>query len=295
MPSILDHGLRTLAPLGLPGYRRVINALRPARRVASRHAAFQVKFSGLTYHGSLVEHIDREIFFFGRYAPAELDFLDQAARRLADVQAVNYFDIGANVGQHTLWMSGRVARAFAFEPSAAAMRQMRVNLAANNITNVTSFPVALGDARGEAKLGSGIEHNSGSRSLLWSLGDEGEETVQVHQGERFFADEDLPRIDILKLDVEGFEQKVLTGLAARIRRDRPVILMELIGDPACKGGFTSEADLLATLYPDCKVFALAGDKVARLKPFHWNVEEIVCIPIERLENFRDMVSELPRP
>ena len=87
------------------------------------------------------------------------------------------------------------------------------------------------------------------------------------------------------MDVEGFERKVLTGLSARLNRDRPVIMMELIGPVDNKSGFAAEADLRQTLYQDHLIFSLVGGRRWRLVPFDWNIEEMVCIPIEMAERF----------
>lgn len=287
---MLDHGLRALAHLGVPGRHRVISSLRKASRVNAHEAAFRTRFAGLIYEGSLKEHIDREIFYFGSYTPEELDFLALAAQRLSGNAPLAYFDVGANVGQHALWMSQRVAQVFAFEPSQRAVAQLQTNIDINGIKNLTIFPIALGDRRESANLGSGFPNNSGSRSLLWTAEDSAGETVEVYRGDEVFAERSLPRIDILKLDVEGFESKAIAGMRERLLKDRPVIMMELIGDETSKGGFASEADLRAALYPGCRLFVLGPPPRASLKPFSWHAEEIVCIPEERVELFRDRIG-----
>jgi FkbM family methyltransferase len=291
MPNLIDHGLRLLGRSGFPGTHRLVNGLRPAGLIAPRDVSFVTDFAGLRYGGSLSEYIDREIFYFGAYAPGELSFLDYAARRIAKDGDLNFFDVGANVGQHSLWMSSRARGVFAFEPSAAAVAQMTANLARNNITNVTVFPFALGDQSATAQLGTGMDHNAGSRSLLWTLDKAASETVEVRVGDEVFATHDLPPMDLLKMDVEGFERKVLTGLAQRLNRDRPVIMMELIGPADNKSGFASEADLRRTLYRDHLIFSLVGGRRWRLAPFDWNIEEMVCIPMEMAEEF-DVRSDL---
>lgn len=290
MPSLLDYGLQALGRARFPGAHRMTYALRAPHRIGARNAPFRTRFAGLSYEGSLDEHIDWEIFFFGCYAQAELDFLEQAARRIAPDGRLNFFDVGANVGQHSLWMSQRAAQVFAFEPSASAVAQMRGNLERNAIGNVRLFPIALGDERTTANLGSGLGHNAGSRSLLWSMSETDCESIEVHCGDELLSTENLPKIDLLKLDVEGFERNVIEGLASRLERDRPVIMMELIGPPDMKGGFASEAHLRSALYPDHVLYSLEGRRRARLAPFDWGVEEFVCLPAERTGDFSDLTG-----
>jgi FkbM family methyltransferase len=286
MPNLVDHLLRALGRAGAPGAHRLVNALRPAGRMAGER--FLTRFDGLAYEGSLGEYIDREIFYFGAYAPAELDLLAQAATALAPDGGLNFYDIGANVGQHSLWMSRRAARVFAFEPSARAVAQFRENLTRNAIENVTVFPFALGEESGTARLGSGFANNSGSRSLTWTLDETDVETVELRRGDTVFREQALPTMHLLKLDVEGYEKRVLSNLHERLCADRPVIMMELIGQSE-KSGFADEADLRATLYPDHALFSMVAGRVGRLSSFDWNVDEMVCVPLEKVGLMRPLV------
>ena len=99
----------------------------------------------------------------------------------------------------------------------------------------------------------------------------------------------LTRMDIIKLDVEGCEKAVLKGLAPLLKRDRPILLFELMGKEI-KGGFTSPDELRAHLYPDAAMFTLSGRRRPALMPFDWNAEEAVCIPKERISVFDDMIA-----
>ena len=251
---------------------------------------FEVRFHGLRYRGRLDDLIDRSIFFFGSYAPNELDFLASAARLLGEVQSgVTYFDVGANVGQHALFMSPRVEKVFAFEPSRWALDRFQGNVTLNGIGNVCIFPLGLGDSDGEGQLGSGFKGNSGSRSLTWTLNQNAVETVAIRRGDKFFRTMNLPRIDILKLDVEGYEKRVLKGLRNTLARDRPIVLMELVGKSK-KGGFANEAELRKALYTEHMLFTLRGVGKAKLTPFDWSGEAAVCLPRERESLFRHAVD-----
>jgi len=91
---------------------------------------------------------------------------------------------------------------------------------------------------------------------------------------------------LLKIDVEGHEQKVLRGLASRLRADRPLIVMELVGSPDCKGGFRGEGDLRAYLYPEHELMSLRGKhRRCRLTRFDWACETAVIIPSEMRGHF----------
>jgi Methyltransferase FkbM domain len=127
----------------------------------------------------------------------------------------------------------------------------------NGLDNVVTYSFALGDEDGVGSLGSGFEGNSGSRSLTWTLDRSKMEVVTVRRGDDLFQQENLSRIDLLKLDVEGYEKRVLAGLRDRLLRDRPIVLMELIGQSE-KSGFRDAAELHAAFYPAHEFFRWAA-------------------------------------
>ena len=288
MPKLTDKLCRIIGHTRLLGVNRLLwKAGKLSRQVDTE---FEIDFDGRRYRGNLDDFIDRHIYFTGAYAPAELGFLDQAARALRNTQAeVTFIDIGANCGQHSLFMSRRADRVIAFEPSAEAADRLAANLALNGISNVALFRIALGDRDHTAQLGSGMPGNSGSRSLTWTLDAEQNENVEVRHAADFLDSPSvgLTRMDIIKLDVEGYEKAVLKGLSPLLKRDRPILLFELMGKQI-KGGFASPDELRAHLYPDAAMFTLSGRRRPALTPFDWNAEEAVCIPKERAHAFEGM-------
>ncbi|HEV2551873.1 MAG TPA: FkbM family methyltransferase [Stellaceae bacterium] len=257
-----------------------------------RSRDFEVNFDGLRYRGQLNDLVDWNLFFFGSYSPQELDFLATAAWVLGGTTSgVTYFDVGANVGQHALFMSRRAAHVVAFEPSRLARERFAANIALNAIRNLLLFPIALGDVDSQGRLGSGFKGNSGSKSLTWTLAEHKDETVEIRRGDDLVRAEGLPRVDILKLDVEGYEKQALLGLRNTLLADRPVILMELVGKRE-KSGFRNEPELHASLYPEHELFTLPNCRKAKLIQFDWNSETMVCLPRERIKAFRAI---LPHP
>jgi hypothetical protein len=89
--------------------------------------------------------------------------------------------------------------------------------------------------------------------------------VEVVRGDDYFRSNALPPVSLLKLDVEGFELKVLEGLRETLWRDRPPILMEIqIGrSDDLQSSAKKSRSILELLYPDHLIFAV-GQRRNRL-------------------------------
>lgn len=281
--STYERLLQAIGFTGLPGVHRIVGRLAPKYELTR---PFQSHFFGLTYAGDLSDMIDWNIFFFGAYSRGELEFLDRCVDILsARSDELNFFDVGANTGQHSLFMSRKVREVHAFEPSSTVADRFQLNISLNGLKNVHLHRVALADMDGKAALGSGFPGNSGSRSLNWSLPGMATETVAIQHADAYLRTRDLPRMHILKLDVEGHEKKVLKGLKARLLADRPVLIMELIGQKE-KGGFTSPEELHRALYPRHELRSLK-ERHGRhqLISFDWHCECAVVLPNELSREF----------
>jgi FkbM family methyltransferase len=131
-------------------------------------------------------------------------------------------DVGANIGYYTLLAASRVGpsgRVLAFEPSAANCALLKASLRANGFTNVSVYNQAAADANG--RLAFDMDDSNGGVSRALSPGRTLVEAVALDQ---CLAAE--PRVDLIKLDVEGAEGLVLRGMRQLVRRHRPVLFTE---------------------------------------------------------------------
>ncbi|MDE0054755.1 MAG: FkbM family methyltransferase [Gammaproteobacteria bacterium] len=140
-------------------------------------------------------------------------------------------EVGAHVGSHTLpiaRMVGRCGRVYAFEPQRKLYRELHRNLALNGITNVVPLRYAIG--AGEARI---IEMD------LPTPGNEGGTGIGTGGDEAELRNLDsfrFERVSVLKIDVEGYEDEVLDGAVDTIRRNRPVVLIEIMGGQHLRDG-----------------------------------------------------------
>jgi len=133
--------------------------------------------------------------------------LGRAAR--AAEEPVRFVDAGANAGLHTLAVRaearGKALAALAVEPDPENLARLRFNIAASGADGeVRVVPVALSDRAGTARLAA--DHaNRGEIALVETDGAE----VATRPLLDLVREAGFPRIDALKIDVEGVEDKVL--------------------------------------------------------------------------------------
>jgi len=204
-------------------------------------------------------------------------------------------DVGAHSGQYTKLYSKLAQRGhvLAFEPALYARAVLRTGLFFNRCKNVTVLPLALGDVEGidllsvpikkSGAVGFGLSH-LGAASDLAERYDIGYDVVPVTTLDRVVEILDLGRLDLIKLDTEGFELRGLRGAATAIGRYRPVILLEVNETSLARAG-DSVSDFCSFM-ADHRYVCHAGrsDEDGRLVPIDCTVEgDLIFLPAERTE------------
>jgi FkbM family methyltransferase len=228
---------------------------------SGKHFKYEVEFFGQRYRGDLAQYIDWAVFCYGCYSYNEISLLEELVAVLRDRedQPLSFYDVGANVGHHSLFMSSIVDHVYAFEPFSILHRSIEEKKRLNGIHNIHILPFALGDYDELAAYFPGAGSNSGAGSLIPTrVGVDHRCTtiVDVRRGDRLLDEIGLPKVDILKIDVEGFEGNVLRGLSCRIKRDRPIILTELSEDSYRNLG--SEVEFCDLLYDGAVMAEVTG-------------------------------------
>jgi FkbM family methyltransferase len=169
------------------------------------------------------EHIGQSIELDGVYELAELEalFAWTEATTPGVFKQATALDIGANIGNHSLFFSDYFARVISFEPSAQTFRLLEYN--ASLVSNVRCHNFGLSDTDSEAHFAI---HGSNRGANQISLTAEGAaERVRLRRLDG--VEEMEGDIKLIKIDVEGHEPAVLRGAEALIRRHQPIVVFEL--------------------------------------------------------------------
>jgi FkbM family methyltransferase len=268
---------------------RLLRLLADPDRMPS--TPFECDYAGLRYQGDLASYIDWMVYFYGAYEPGVLAFLRDTADA-AGPGAV-FVDVGANAGTHVLGLARRVSRIHAFEPWPTAFSALRRNVEINALGHVVLHPYGLGDANGRSAFYVPTTANQGTGGFVPNVNlGRPDEILPIRRGDEVVAAAGVERIDIMKIDTEGYELKVLSGLRESLARFRPVVVTEV--SPATFSGNAIKASPVAALTEflgdNWRVFRLSGADKYRLESFSRAEGETVTAVLVS----GDKVSSLPR-
>jgi FkbM family methyltransferase len=150
----------------------------------------------------------------------------------------NVIEVGANIGMHAIPLS-RICHAgqvFCYEPQGPIFHILCGNIALNGRLNIVARHMAVGGEVGRIKIATSnydTAWNYGSFSVASGFNNIGEYPAETGTDmvEMIALDSDpalqnLSRVDMLKIDAEGFEPNVLAGAKDLIRRYQPYVFSE---------------------------------------------------------------------
>ena len=190
-------------------------------------AAFRfqiVSRNNISYHLDLKEAIDRAIFLMG-WEPLTINWLHDNLNK-GDI----VIEVGANIGAHSLIISKIISpegQLFCFEPTNYAYEKLNKNFNLNpdlkqNTRLIKSFVSNKEGSKKSYKIRS-----SWVVDKSVALGDSMDEDFsgEIINLDDFFID--LPKLNLIKIDVDGFDFKVLQGAKEIIKLFKPTIFVEL--------------------------------------------------------------------
>lgn len=150
------------------------------------------------YEGSILRHV-RRTYFSGT--------------------PCNVLDIGANIGNHSIFFSKFCnATVHSFEPQPAIFQILEKNIALNSVP-VTPHQFALGQTEGRAEIQDYNPRNTGATAFNESTSG----TFPIFPLDHF----SFNNIYFIKLDVEGFENYTIRGAKETLRRNKPILWIEI--------------------------------------------------------------------
>lgn len=151
----------------------------------------------------------------------ELDVWMQLARYVRPHTVA--IDIGGHIGTQTLPMSrfvGKVGKVYVFEPQIKIFSELVINMHLNNVKNTHFFRKALGASQGFVEMNPYCSENEGGLGI----GKGGDPVEKITLDSL-----NLNNVSFIKIDVEGNEEEVIEGARKTILRNKPVMVVEIMG------------------------------------------------------------------
>jgi FkbM family methyltransferase len=180
----------------------------------------------LRIKADLDDWIQQNIFFTGTYDPSSIAYIKNLLN-----EGDTFIDIGANVGCFTLVASrtvGESGRVIAFEPVEMVFKKLEYNVKLNGQENVILVKKAIYSENTSLPFHIASQENLGMSSMHRHDTESGKIEIMVATTlDTYLQTQEVPRIKLIKIDIEGAEIFALEGMENTLSRFRPVCMVEV--------------------------------------------------------------------
>ena len=210
-------------------YSRVLNTILASKK------EFIVNFKNIRLFINIKDPIDKIIFYKNEYEEMQIKFLSEWINK----NKPNIFiDIGANFGVYSLRISKlfQILKVVAFEPVLTTFNKLKMNIKINSLEKrIKTYNLGLSNTNGQKKMvalkrrnyiqSGGFSFNIPKRKLT------NEEITQYHKtikGDKVLKFK--KKKVVVKIDVEGYESKVLLGIKNLLNNNKILLQIEIFDD-----------------------------------------------------------------
>ena len=195
--------------------------LIPPPYLYQKRSIREVMRNGINFKLDLCDTVDHFIFY--NYDDDALELFFEEAKNANVI-----LDIGANIGWTALRFAGKNPKAtiIAFEPHPLTFQRAQDNFGRNNFSNILCLNIGLGETASTLKIYELTDNNSGMNRIILEELDRPFKEVKIERLDDVLTSRDIQQVDLIKIDVEGFECFVLKGASNILTSSNAKILME---------------------------------------------------------------------
>ncbi len=231
MKTLILFGIKAffkVAPAGAAEflYTKVLKP-RPLRTITNYILTFlipeKIFLDGATFYLNQKDPVVSGALLLGAFEKYEIILFKQYLK-----EGTAVLDIGANIGYYTVLAAmavGTGGRVISFEPEPVNHSYLQKNITANNLVNVTAVETALSNANGMLTLHLN-DDNKGRHSLVDYQDTKDVVQVEAMTLDSFLKKENIKKVDVIKMDVEGAEGLVIEGMSETLAVVSPVMFVE---------------------------------------------------------------------
>ena len=184
------------------------------------------------------DHIQKTILWYGFYEKESILTWEKFVKKDSVV-----IDIGANIGYYTLVAAGKAesGAVHSFEPISENFLALQNNIRLNNLTNVIANNSGVSDMELSAPFFISADDNIGMSGLKPAENFSGvSETKPIITLDNYAVKNNLQKIDLIKIDIEGNEMNALKGMTNILKKYKPILFIEVVNEHLIK--FDTSAD-----------------------------------------------------
>jgi FkbM family methyltransferase len=235
---MIDWVAEKLRPYAFRGKLHLLDPIAPRQ---GRRSATVFSFR---MNLDLADSIQRNIYL-GTFEPTETACVRDWLR-----PGMTFVDVGANCGYYTALAAscvGASGRVFSIEPQPVAYTQLVEMVRANGLNQVRTFPYGLSTLDGEATLYLPPESSGENNATMVRHPAAREIRVHTRTLDHCISEWGIERIDVLKIDVEGYEPKVLQGATQALSKGNIRAILCEFNDVWLEAADSSSGALLSLL------------------------------------------------
>jgi FkbM family methyltransferase len=175
---------------------------------------------------------------------------------------MTFIDVGAHVGYYSLLAARQVGsegKVYSFEPEPINYSLLVKNVELNGYKNVTTISQAVSSAKGSTTLFVSALDSGRNSVFHHGLPESGSVEVATTSLDAFLDKHGWPKIDLIKIDVEGAELNVLAGMTELLRKSENLKLILEFNPALLQSAGVDPAAFLETVGPErFRIYAIEG-------------------------------------
>ena len=172
--------------------------------------------------------VEQKIYYYGAYEKYLLKIIVDISTVLKDsCESWSFWDVGANIGQYSLALLPYADCVVAVEPFPPLAKRLLELANKYEIKNMRVLPVGLGSVDSTLPFKSPALQNQGVGTFVQV--DNHDLMLPVKKADSILSDSaalDMPPIKLMKIDVEGAEAEVLSGMQNLLQTNKPLVVLE---------------------------------------------------------------------
>ena len=204
-------------------YGSFMTKLPPNHYQYSKNTIRTVTRNGIKYILDISDMVEWYIYF-GFKEPSR-----QSLYKLIH-KGYTFFDIGTNIGEVSLNAAKRVmdGQVYSFEPDKENFKKLQQNLKLNNYKNIHPINKGLGDKSDILQIEVFDQKNKGMNRIVNNPNNSDSTfSIEIITLDQFIEENKVNKIDLIKIDVEGYEMRVLLGAKKSIADFKPTFFIEI--------------------------------------------------------------------